>query len=49
MIRFWRRKHSKKFSEAVKIMIRKGCGNWKKAETVLIKKGDKERYDQLKS
>ena len=31
------------------MMAEVGCEDWKEAETVLIKKGDKDRYDVVKS
>ena len=49
MIRFWRRKDREGCGKAIKKMAEIGCKEWKKAETVLIKKGDKERYDVVKS
>ena len=49
MIRFWRRKDRGECGKAIKEMAEIGCKEWKKAETVLIKKGDKERYDVVKS
>ena len=49
MIRFWRRKEREGCGKAIRIWATKGCEDWKKAETVLIRKGDKERYDVVKS
>ena len=49
MIRFWRRKEREGCGKAIRIWASKGCKEWKKAETVLIRKGDKERYDVVKS
>ena len=45
MIRFWIRKDKEKCGEAIKRMAVVGCKDWKKAKTVLIKKGDKDSYD----
>ena len=49
MIRFWRRKDKEKCGDAIRKLTANGCKDWKKAETVLISKGDKERYDVVKS
>ena len=49
MTRFWRRKDREKCGESIRKMAEKECMDWKKVETVLIRKGDKERYDVVKS
>ena len=48
-VRFWRKVGSERFYEAIKKMTRVGCEEWKKAETVLIRKGDKDTYEVVKS
>jgi len=40
---------NKKMLEGLESMLREDLKSWHKAETVLIKKGDKERYDMVKS
>ena len=49
MIRFWRRKEREGCGRAIRIWATEGCEDWKRAEPVLIRKGDKERYDVVKS
>ena len=49
MMRFWRRKNREECGNAIRKMTIIRFEDWKKAETVLIKKGDKERYDVVKS
>ena len=40
-LRFWFRKHCDKMLILVKEWFKHGCRGWQRAETVLIKKGDK--------
>ena len=49
MIRFWRRKDREGCGKLIRKMAEKEWMDWKKAETVLIRKADKERYDVVKS
>ena len=49
MIRFWRRKDGLGYGNSIRELTARGCEHWKKAEMVLIRKGDKERYDVVKS
>ena len=49
MIRFWRRKDREGCERTIREMAVMRGKDWKKAETVVIKKGDKERYDVVKS
>ena len=49
MIRFWKRKDDEGFGKSIKKLTKEGCKDWKKAETILIRKGDKDRYDVVKS
>ena len=49
MIRFWRRKDGVGCGKSIRELAARGCEDWKKAEMVLIRKGDKERYDMVKS
>ena len=48
-IRFWKKVDGRKFEEAMRKLVKIGCDDWKKAETVLIRKGDKETYEVVKS
>jgi len=49
LMRFWMRKDGEKMLALVKEWIKKDCRDWHKAETILIRKGDKPRYDVVKS
>ena len=49
MMRFWRRKDRDRCAEATKRMTVIEVEDWEKAETVLIRKGDRERYNVVKS
>jgi len=49
LLRFWHKLNKNGMLEGLKSMIKEDIQDWHKAETVLIKKGDKERYDVVKS
>ena len=49
LLRLWFKKDRKSATETFEYLLRYGCEDWHSAETVLIKKGDKERYDVVKS
>jgi len=49
LLRFWFRKDGDKMLALVNKWIKEDCWDWHRAETVLIKKGDKKRYDVVKS
>ena len=49
LLRLWFKKDRKSATETFEHLIRYGCEDWHSAETVLIRKGDKERYDVVKS
>jgi len=48
-LRFWYRKDKEGMMKMVNNLVKNDCANWHKAETILIKKGDKARYDVVKS
>ena len=48
-IRFWKRIDNERFNESIRRLTKAGCQDWMKAETVLIRKGDKETYEVVKS
>ena len=49
LLRFWHKSDKEGMLEGLESMMREDVKDWHKAETVLIKKGDKERYDVVKS
>jgi len=49
LLRFWHKANKEGILEGLESMMREDVQDWHKAETVLIKKGDKERYDVVKS
>jgi len=49
LLRFWHKLDEEGMLEGLQSMMREDVQDWHKAETVLIKKGDKERYDVVKS
>lgn len=49
LLRFWNRKEKDSMKETIQHLIKHDDKRWHRAETVLIRKGDKERYDVVKS
>jgi len=49
LLRFWHRVDEERMLEGVESMMRDDVQDWHKPETVMIKKGDKEIYDIVKS
>jgi len=48
LLRFWLRKDGDRMLALVNEWIKRDCWDWHRAERVLIKKGDKSRYDVVK-
>lgn len=48
-LRFRNRKDKTSFQEPTRTIVKNGYEDWKKGERWLIKKGDEERYDKIKS
>ena len=49
LMRFWFRKEKEGMTRRMRCLMKMDSEDWHKAETVLIKKGDKRRYDVVKS
>jgi len=49
LLRFWMRKEGDKMLALVNEWVKGDCRDWHKVETILIRKGNKSRYDVVKS